>query len=120
MFATGVVRDMSVNHSARSGGIIGIYFRFSLIRRYALCSNEYIQYTIFNRIKNTQLTYPKSAAMGFFKGLEKEFETVVINEPQASEGLLYHINFSKYTLFECLYFTCVSLFRSVFKISVAF
>ena len=30
MFETGVVRANEVTHSARSGGIIGIYFRFSL------------------------------------------------------------------------------------------
>ena len=30
MFETGVVQAMSVNHSTRSGGIIGISFRFSL------------------------------------------------------------------------------------------
>ena len=30
MFETGVVRANEVNHSARSGGIIGIYFLFSL------------------------------------------------------------------------------------------
>ena len=30
MFETGVVKLISVNHSPRSGGIIGIYFRFSL------------------------------------------------------------------------------------------
>ena len=29
---------MSVNHSARSGGIIGINFRCSLTRRYVVCS----------------------------------------------------------------------------------
>ena len=31
MFETGVVRANEVNHGARSGGIIRIYFRFSLI-----------------------------------------------------------------------------------------
>ena len=78
---------MSVNHSASSGGIIGIYFRFSLIRRYAVCSNEHIQYTIFNRKKENTQFYPKSAAMGFFKGLKKEFETAVINEPSVLKPL---------------------------------
>ena len=34
MFETRVVELMSVNHSARSGGIIGILFQFSLT-----CSN---------------------------------------------------------------------------------
>ena len=31
MFETGVYELMSVNHSAKSGCIIGMYFRFSLI-----------------------------------------------------------------------------------------
>ena len=31
MFETGVVRADDVDHSARSGGIIGIYFRVYLI-----------------------------------------------------------------------------------------
>ena len=31
MFETGVVRANEVNHSSRSGGIIEIYFQFSLI-----------------------------------------------------------------------------------------
>ena len=30
---------MSVNHSARSRGIIGIFFRFSLTLRYIMCSH---------------------------------------------------------------------------------
>ena len=30
MFETEVVRANEVNHSARSGGIIGVYFRFFL------------------------------------------------------------------------------------------
>ena len=48
-------RDSSsecINHSAWSGGIIGISFRFSLTSKYFVCShrsdsNEYTQYTIF-------------------------------------------------------------------------
>ena len=38
-FETGVVRANECNHSARSGGIIGIYFRFPLTCRYSLCSH---------------------------------------------------------------------------------
>ena len=30
MFETGIVRANEINHSARPGGIIGIFFRFSL------------------------------------------------------------------------------------------
>ena len=35
---TGVVELISVNQSARSGGIIRIYFRFSIRGRYIVCS----------------------------------------------------------------------------------
>ena len=67
---------MSVKHSARSGGIIGISFRFfftmkvccvfSLESPHRGDSNEYTQYTIFNIKKKIALNYPKSAAMEFF------------------------------------------------------
>ena len=54
-------------------------------------SNEYIQYTIFNIKKNIILNYPKSAAIGFCsKGLKKEFETAVVNEPSAFEPLKFY------------------------------
>ena len=39
MFEIGVVRANEVNHSARSGGIKGITFRFSLTGRYIVCSH---------------------------------------------------------------------------------
>ena len=36
-------------------------------------SNEYTQYTIFNMNKKKTLSYPKSAAMGFFfKGTQEQ------------------------------------------------
>ena len=83
---------MSVNHSARSGGIIGIFvlifFNIKLCCVISLQlphrgnSNEYTQYTIFNVKKKITLNYPKSAAEGFCsKGLKNEFETAVINKP---------------------------------------
>ena len=90
---------MSVNHSTRSGGKIGIYFSifykikvycifkigiyisiFYKIKVYCIFalesphrgdSNEYIQYTIFNTKKKTTEYYPKSAAMGFFQGTQE-------------------------------------------------
>ena len=75
MFETGVVR--AVSHSVRSGGIIGMSFRFFNMK---VCY-EYIQYTSFNTKKKITLNYPKSAAMGFCsKGLKKEFETAMVNE----------------------------------------
>ena len=43
--------------------------------------NKYIQYIIFNIKKRINLNFPKSAAMGFFKGLKNEFEIALVNEP---------------------------------------
>ena len=67
---------MSVNHSARPGGM-KVYI--SIIYNIKVCcvislesphrgdSNEYTQYNIFNiKEKKFTLNYPKSAAMGFF------------------------------------------------------
>ena len=60
-----------------------------------MCSNEYIQYTIFNmKRKKIAQNYSKSAAIIFFsKGLKNEFEIAVVNEPavsvRATEVLLY-------------------------------
>ena len=97
---------MSVNHSSRSGGIIEISFQFSLTYRYVVCSYKnrvieailkHTQYTIFNIKKKITLTYPKSAAMGFFfQGTREQ----VRNSPgklaisvRATEGLLYVLKF---------------------------
>ena len=67
---------MSVNLSARSGGIKGISCRFffnmrifcvfSLESPHRGDSNKYTQYTIFNIKRKIILSYPKSAAMEFF------------------------------------------------------
>ena len=60
---------------------------FSLQSRHCGDSNEYTQYTIFNIKKKITLNYPKSAAMGLFsKGLKKEFETAVVDEPSVFES----------------------------------
>ena len=67
---------MSVNHSARSRGIIGISYLFSFDMK-VFCmfslelphqgdSNEYMQHTIFNIKRKIDLNYLTSAAMGFF------------------------------------------------------
>ena len=53
-------------------------------------SNKNKQYTIFNIIKKNTLPYPKSAAMGFFKGLKNKFETAVVNEPSVFEPLKFY------------------------------
>ena len=66
---------MRVDNSARSGGLIGIffiffnmkvYFVFSLESPHRGDSNEYTQYTIFNMNKKDTINYPKSTAVGFF------------------------------------------------------
>ena len=67
---------MSVNHSARSGGIIRDIFSidfnmkvccvFSLESFHQGDSNECTQYTIFNIKKKITLNHSISAAMGFF------------------------------------------------------
>ena len=45
----------------------------------------------FNIKKKITLNYTKSAAMGFCsKGLKKEFETAVVNEPSVFESLKFY------------------------------
>ena len=46
----------------------------------------------FSRLKKKiTLSYPKSAAMGFCsKGLKKQFETAVVNEPPVFELLKFY------------------------------
>ena len=64
---------MRVDYSARSGGLIWIFFLFNtkVCCVFSLDSphwgdyNEYTQYTIFNMNKKNTLNYPKFAAMGF-------------------------------------------------------
>ena len=64
---------------------------FSLESPHRGDSNEYTQYTIFNTKKKNTLNYPKSEAMGFCsKGLKKEFETAVVNEPSVFEPLKFY------------------------------
>ena len=47
-----------------------VIIRIAPSRRFWDDSNEYTQYTIFRK-KKTILTYPKSAAIGFFPGTKK-------------------------------------------------
>ena len=64
---------------------------FSLESPHQGDSNKYTQYTIFNTIKiKITVNYPKSAAMGFLKGLKNEFETAVVNEPSVFEPLKFY------------------------------
>ena len=71
---------MRFNHSAKSGDIKVISFRFfmkvccvfSLEYPHRGNSNEYTQYTIFNiKKRKIALDYPKSSAMGFFQGTQE-------------------------------------------------
>ena len=92
---------MSVDYSARSGGLIGvslIYFNMKECCVFTLESphrgdSEYTQYTIFNMNKKNTLNYPKSqiCSYGLFsKGLKNEFETAVVNEPSVFEPLEFY------------------------------
>ena len=60
--------------------------------RIALSRRFYCVHTIYNfqYKKITALNYPKSAALGFFKGLEKEFETAMVNESSVFEPLKFY------------------------------
>ena len=71
---------------------------FSLKSSHRGDSDEKTQYTIFNIKKKITLNYPKSAALGFSKGLKNEFETAVVNG------------------FDPLKFYCTSLCKIVLKI----
>ena len=63
---------------------------FSLESPHEGDSNEYAPYTIFNIKMKITLNYLKSANMGFCsKGLKKEFETAVVNEPSVLEALIW-------------------------------
>ena len=65
---------MSINHSARSGGIIGISLRFSVTGRYICVLDEAILKSTHNipfsikKKRKIDLNYLKSAAIGFFLG----------------------------------------------------
>ena len=62
-------------------------------------SNEYTQYTISQSEKKSTQNYSKSAAMAFCsKGLKKEFETAVVNEPSVFEPLKFYCRYG----FQCV------------------
>ena len=95
---------MSVNHSAKSGGIIWIFFSiffnmkvccvFSLEPPHRGDSNEYTKHTIFNINKKNHPSYPKYnnfCSYGIFsKGLKNEFEIAVVNETSVFEPLKFY------------------------------
>ena len=83
-----------LNHSTRSGGIIGIYL-FNFLYLEGICvfslesphrgnSNEYTQYTIF---KSPSIIIPNLQLWDFFKGLKNEFKTSMVKEPSVLEPL---------------------------------
>ena len=87
---------MSVNHSARSGGILGILFDFlqhediiSLESLHGGDSYEYIQYTISPICKRKSPKIIRSLQVwdfGIFSNeLKHEFKTSVVNEPSEFE-----------------------------------
>ena len=95
---------MRVDYSARSGGIIGIIFRFSLTYK-ACCvfslesphrgdSYEYTQYAIINIKKKITLNYPKynndCSYRIFPKGPKNEFEIAAVSEPSVFEPLKFY------------------------------
>ena len=94
MFETGVALvNECYNHSARSGTIIRINFRFSFNMKVCCVfslesphggdSNESTQYKKENRPKLSQL-----CSFGLFpKGLKNEFKTAMVNEPSVFEPL---------------------------------
>ena len=90
---------ISVNHSARSGGIFSIFLNMRVFCVFSLeshqrsdsrDSNEYTQYTISQYEKKITLRYPKSAAMGFSKGLMNKFKTAMRNEPSVFKPLIVY------------------------------
>ena len=69
---------MSVNHSARSGGITGISFRFPL--------TYHFQY----KEEKSALIILNLPLWDFSKGLKNEFETAVVDEPSVFEPLKFY------------------------------
>ena len=74
----------SINHSARSGGKIGISFSiffninvfcvFSLETPHRGDSNEYIQYTVFNIKRKPPLIIPNLQLWDFFQGTQEQVQ----------------------------------------------
>ena len=62
------------------------------------------QYTIFNIKKKITLNFLKSAAMRFFsKGLKKEFEIAMVNQPSVFEPLKFQCFHVPIFLFSPIY-----------------
>ena len=74
---------------------------FSLESPHRGNSNEYTLYIIFNMKKEKHLKLSQICSCGIFsKGLKKEFETDVVNEPSVFEPLkFYCISISKFFVY---------------------
>ena len=96
MFETGSVRA----NGARSGGTIGLYFRFffkikiycvfSLESPHGGDSNANTQCTIFNTKKKKKKK--KKELWIFFQGSQEQVELAVVNEPSVFEPLTFYCN----------------------------
>ena len=63
---------------------------FSLELPHTGNSNKYTQYTIFKMNKKNTQNYPKTAPLGFSKGLQNELETAMVNKPSVFEPLKFY------------------------------
>ena len=63
---------------------------FSLESPHRGDSNEYIQYTIFNRNKKNTINTEICSYGHFSKGLKNEFETAVVNDPSVFEPAKFY------------------------------
>ena len=103
---------MSINHSARSGGIIGIFLDF-ILHESMLCVliEAFLIRTHnihFNITKEIHPKLSKISSSGIL-GLEKGFETGVVNEPSVFEPLKVYCNSKRNILISAV----LSLFHIV-------
>ena len=104
----GKFEPLRVNYSARSGGLIGISFLFSLTLRYVVCSHqnrpiEAILMSTHNITFSTKKeNHPKRfyiCSYGIFsKGPKNEFETAMVNEPSVLKPLKFFCIYIFFTL----------------------
>ena len=87
-------KQLSVHHSTRSGGMIGISFRFfdmkicfvfSLEPPYRGDSNDYAQYYFNIKKEKSPYSFTNLQLWDFSKELKNEFEIAVVNEPSVFE-----------------------------------
>ena len=69
-----------------------VYCVFSLESPHRGDSNEYTQYTIFNKMKKKSISKLSQICSDkiFSNGLKNEFETAVVNEPSVFEPLKFY------------------------------